>query len=356
MPDGVERTTISGKSLKKIGESLGRFADTRVTAKEPQDRVVVQAAAGTVKVVAGAYFGTIIATVHATTQQFRAVISARELLTCIKSLKTKSEYSFEDLNKGWEIGCSLDGTDFLRLDKKLPAYILPPGPQEHSQGYVDIPGDTLETMGNMLAATGDDLHGSPVNVAGRIYTQDDGVQFNSTNGIRFSAIILKGKYDLFGHFKGEFLEAARAIGDARIEFWTGELVTLENDTYKVVAPYASLQRFGPLEFKPGARKPIDYRLVVDRTKFVKSIREQAKLDNHTRFVVYYADNALTVHPFEGAKAGWYAKGENILKVLTATKEKQVGIGLRTGYGQPINVRIPEWTIEIAPVELTLLKQ
>lgn len=348
--------TTSGKNLRKIGESLGRFADSRATAKEPRDRVVVQAAAGTVKVVAGASYGTIIATVHASEQQWRAVISARELLECLKSLKTKSEYSFEDLNKGWEIGCSLGGTDFLRLDKKLPKFLLPPGPAEHSQGYIDIPGDTLELMGNMLTATGDDIYGSPINVAGRIYTGDKTVQFNSTNSIRFSSVILPGNYDLFGFFKGTMLEAARAIGDARMEFWTNDLLTLENESYRVVAPYSSLSRYGPLAFKPGARKPIDFRAVVDRTKFVKTLVEHAKLDKDGRVAVYYADNALTVAPFEGAKAGWYARAENLLKVLRATKAKQVGIGLRTGFGQPINVRIPEWTIEIAPVELTLLKQ
>lgn len=355
MPSGMA-PTVSGKELRKIGESLGRFADTRATAKEPRDRVVVQAAAGTVKVVAGAPFGTIIATVHATTQQWRAVISARELLTTLKTVSTKGQYSFEDLNKGWEIGCSLGGADFLRLDKKLPKFILPPGPQEYSQGYVDLPGDTLEDMGNILTSVGDEIYGSPINVAGRIHTQDDTIQFSATNNVRYASIIVKGNYDLFGTLKGDFLEAARAIGGARMEFWTNELVTLENDSYRVVAPYKSLTTFGPLQFKPGARKPIEFRAVVDRTKFVKNLREQAKLDKDGRVNVYYADNALEIRPFEGAKAGWYARAENLLKVLTATKAKQVGIGLRIGFGQPINVRIPEWTIEIAPVELTLLKQ
>lgn len=351
MQDGMD-PTVRGKTLKKIGESLGRFADTRATAKEPRDRVVVQADTETLKVVAGASYGTIIATVHATTQQFRAVISARELLTTIKTINPKQEYIFEDLDKGWEVGCSLGSTDFLRLEKKLPAFILPPGPADQSQGYVDIGAEQLEVMGTMLVATADDIYGSPVNVAGRIHTQNDMVQFNSTNNIRLSAIKIKGDYPLYGTFNGELIEAARAIGDARMEFWTGDMVTLINDMYRIVGKYKTLNRYGPLSFKEGQPLKIEYRSVEDRIKLVKSIREQAGLDSRGRVMLQYSDNALKVLPFDAAKAGWYAVSENLLKVLTATKVKQVGIGLRTERGQPINVRIPEWTIEVAPVELT----
>lgn len=344
--------SISGKNLKKIGESLARFADVRGTAQEPRDRVVVQAAAGMIKVVAGASYGTIIATVHATTQQFRAVISARELLNKIKSLSPKEEYKFEDLNKGFEVGCSLAGTDFLRLSTGLPVFLLPPDITAQSQGYVDIPADAFMLMGNMFAAVADPIRNSPVNVAGNIYTHDDSVKFSATDDVKFASVIFKGKYEVFGKISADTLDAARAIGDVRMSFWTDGKMVLESEGYKVIGPYSMLETYGPMDFPPGKLARVEHKVVAEKTKLLKSMREHAKLDSATRVVLQLDHNgSIKVDSYENASHGWFVKSEYMSKILAAVPTKQVGIGLRTGRGQPINVRIPDWTIELAPVEL-----
>jgi hypothetical protein len=341
---------VSGSTLRKIGANLGRFADVRESAKEPMDRVVVQANGETLKVVAGASSGTIIATVHATTKQFRAVISAREFLTACKEAETKKEYWIEDLNKGWEIGCTLVGPkneDFPRLTKKIPTLLMPPDISAQSQGSIAFTGDELETLGRVLPGVVE-YDQSPISVAGKIWTKRDTVRFAATNNIRFAAKEFKGNYELFGYVYAGFLEAARGIGDAEMNLWSDEKVTLHNDAYRVVGLYKMLRVGGPLDFKQDALHPIKYKTVVDRVKFVKTLREQQKFDNMGRVTLQYEDDTLKVVPYEG-KAGWHARGENMLKVLTALSDKQVGIGLRIADKQPINVRIPEWTIEVAPV-------
>src|SRR5574338_60779 len=115
--------TVKGSTLRKIGESLARFADVRETAKEPQDRIIVQANGMEIKFIAASTWGTLVATAHVTDQEFRAIIPARPFLQALKSTNAKQEYRVRDLNRGFEVGCTLVGdkqTDFLRLSKSLP--------------------------------------------------------------------------------------------------------------------------------------------------------------------------------------------------------------------------------------------
>ena len=347
--------TVKGRTLRKIGENLARFADIRETAKEPKDRIVVQANGSEVKLVAGSMGGTLIASVHATSESGRTVVPSRFLLQALKNADLKGDYRFVNLNKGFEIGCALERIDkpevehFLRVDKKLPVILLPPALDASKQGSIPLEADRLEEMGNILNATAD-WFDKPVNVLGQIYTNDGTIRFAAQNNIRFASINVKGDYGIFGRIEGDFLEAARGIGDSIMHLWTDGKVTIENDTFRAVGRYEYLSSRGPVNID-GLPENIQYKAVVDRTKFVKSIREQAKLDKRGRFALQYNDNVLNVVSFDAAKHGWFAKAENMLAVLTATKAKQVGIGLRTGSRQPINIRIPEWTIEIAPVVL-----
>jgi hypothetical protein len=345
---------VKGSVLKKIGVSLARFAETRETAKEPRDRVVVQANGETVKVVAGASFGTIIATVHATTQQFRAVISAREFLTTCKSLSAKKDYQIVDLQKGFEIGCTLDGKDFLRLSKSLPVIMLPPDISAQSQGSIPLTDGKLQEIGNILPSVTD--YYDKIAVAGKIYTGDNRVRFASTNNVRYASVDVPGNYDIFGVVYGAFLDGIRDIGDSVMEFWTDGKVTVENETYRAVGAYHMLEGSNiPLSFKHEALESIKHKMVADRTALVKSIRDNLTLDKHERVVLQLTESGIKVVPFNENEHGWGIRGENLLKILTATKAKQIGIGFREGAKQPINVRIPEWTIEVAPVLLSTSK-
>jgi hypothetical protein len=350
---------IKGSHLRKIAENLKRFADIRESAKPPRNLVVVQAAAGTVKVVAGAYYGTMIATVHATTEEWRAVVSARDLLRIMESVPTKSKVRFAKLSEDWSIGCSIvveeqDQYDVLRVQKELPRFMLAPSILAESQGHVNFKSEQLKELGNLLSACANWRKGDGFTwftFAGKIYTRKDEVKFASTDGTKWASIQLPGTYELFGSMMGEFIDAVRAIGDAKMEWWTEPYVTVQNEVFKCVGNYRMLETAHPMDFTHGALQNIDYKAVENRTVLAKKIREVAKLDKHTRFALQYEDGAIKVLPFEDAKHGWFAKAENVLKVLTAISAKQIGIGLRTGRGQPINVRIPEWTIELAPVEL-----
>lgn len=342
--------------LKKIGENVGRFASVRETAKEPQDRIVIQANGETVKVVAGASYGTLIATAHATEQTFRGTISAREFLTTIKGLPAKREVMLTDLDQGFAIGCSLVDThtgevyaDFLRLTRALPKYLLPPDLTAQSQGTVTVDGATLEQMAKVFSAVTDEYM-PDVGVWGKIQTLEDTAMFTGWNGYHWaSSSKMPATYDIFGSINGEWVSALRGIGDCQFEFWTDDKVTAVNDTYRAVGPYKALHGVpaGPVQEFPD---PV-VTTVVDRLGFKKDIQDIQKFDKHGRVMLQFENNVLKIRAFDETSQGWRATGEKLIKVLNALSTKQVGIGLRTP-NLPINVRVPEWRIEIAPVVLS----
>lgn len=345
---------VSGSTLRKIGASLARFADVRGTAKEPRDRVVVQANGSTLKVVAGSEAGTLIATVHATTQTFKAVVPARDFLLACKQAEAKKEYWIEGLNKDWGIGCTLVGPmneDFLRITKTIPRLLLPPDITAQSQGEVRFSAADLEALGRIMSGVVED-NSPAITIAGKIWTGANKVRFVATNNIRFAYRDYPSTYEVFGKLYADFLEASREIGDAVMRLWTDGKVTLENSNYRAVGRYTMLETASPLDFKPGVVERIQYKAIVPRTQFIKELRDLQKLDKHGRVGLQYSNDTIKVVSFEKAKHGWFARAENLLKILTALSEKQVGIGLRVGERQPINVRIPEWTIEVAPVILS----
>ena len=341
--------------LKKIGENVGRFASVREGAKEPQDRIVIQANGETVKVVAGASFGTLIATAHASEQMFRATIPAREFLTTIKGLPAKTRVLLRDLNQGFAIGCSLVdedtgevNADFLRLTKSLPDYILPPTITAESQGKVQIDAENLEQMAKVFGAVTDGM--PKVGVYGRILTEKATAVFTGWNGYQWAASPeMEATYEICGSINAEWVEALRGVGDCVMEFWTDNKVTVQNDTYRSVGPYIPLDLV-PARTKEPLPEP-EHRAVVDRLGFKKDIQSQQKFDNYGRVVLVLEHNGLIVKPYDETSKGWRATGDKIVKVLNALSTKQVGIGLRTP-DLPINVRVPEWRIEIAPVVLS----
>lgn len=77
---------------REYGENLGRFASVREKAERPMDRIVVQVKGGVMKMVAGDHGKTIVITIGQSFQpNGRAVVSARLLLTTLKSLKGKGD-------------------------------------------------------------------------------------------------------------------------------------------------------------------------------------------------------------------------------------------------------------------------
>lgn len=77
---------------REYGENLGRFASIREKAEKPMDRIVIQVKDNVLKLVAGDHGKTIVITVGQAFQpDGRAVVSARLMLTTLKSLKGKGE-------------------------------------------------------------------------------------------------------------------------------------------------------------------------------------------------------------------------------------------------------------------------
>ena len=360
---------VKGAVLRKIGESVGRFADIRTSAKEPQNQIVVQANGEVVKIVAGATYGTLIATVHATTQTFKAVVGAREFLLALKDASPKVLYRFIDLNEGFESGCSLQpeggssqsSKHFLRVSTSLPRLLLPPEPDAQSQGTVSFDATELDELGKMAGAVAEVFASGSiyyrVGVEGRITTKNDTVLFGITDNRRVAIRRFKGNYEIFGSIHPTFLEASRAIGYATMTFWTDYKVTLENDMYRAIGPYEFMRAGAPvtLDKMKIPLEDISHRVVLDRSQFIKSLREQAKFDKRGIVGLQLYGDALKVKPFDKAMYGWHVNSKLLLDILGATSIKQVGLGLRTGRRQPINVRIPKWTIEVMPIDLVKLE-
>lgn len=355
--------TVKGSTLKKIATSLARFADSSERAREPQSQIVIQANGQSLKVVAGNQFGTLIANVHASSQVFRAVISARDLLTRLKAVTTKANYRIIDLNLGWEIGCSLVDEDkkvasFQRVSKTLPRFILPPDVTAHAMGAVRFTADELKEWGSMMGGvpyvsrdTGIAYY--PVGVEGTITTNDNRVRFGATDNKVIAIREVKGDFDVFGSMHPRFCDVIRDIGECTMEFWDSNQVVVENDNYKAIGKFDALVPGSPVttaNLKIPVEK-IEYKTIVDRIPFMRQLREQAKFDNYDRIGLQLNDNVLEVKAFGDAKHGWHVDTKLLLNVLGATSVKQVGLGFRTGRLQPINVRIPEWTIEVMPIDL-----
>lgn len=355
---------VKGSTLKKIGVSLARFADSSEKAKEPQSRMVVQANGESLKVVAGDQFGTLIASLHESTQTFRAIISARDFLTNLKRVEAKENYRIVDLNLGWEVGCSLVESDsgkrvlsFQRMSKTLPRFMLPPDKTAHAMGAVRFTADEFKEWGSMMGSvpgvsreTGIAYY--PIGVEGAITTKTNRVLFGATDNRVIAIRSIEGNFEVFGSMHPTFCDRVRDIGGCTMEFWDSNHVVTENDTYKAVGKFFALAPGSPVtldRIKIPVEK-IEYKTVVDRVPFMKQLREQAKFDNYDRIGLQLNDNVLEVKALNDAKHGWHVDSKLLLNVLGATSVKQVGLGFRTGRRQPINVRIPEWTIEVMPIE------
>lgn len=112
--------------LREIGETIGRFASVREKADRPQDRVVIQAKDGLLKLVAGDHEKTVIATVGPTEEDGVAVVSARLLLTSLKTLKGKGDVFFVVKDNGAELRTGFGSSIvFDNIDIEPPMYLRP---------------------------------------------------------------------------------------------------------------------------------------------------------------------------------------------------------------------------------------
>ncbi len=123
---------------REFGENLSRFASIREKAESPQDRIMVQNKGGIQKLIAGDYGKTIIVTVGPTNQaDGAAVVSARFMLTTLKTLKGKGQAEIRVTDDGLQMQTSFGSTIKMKnMDR--PKYLTP---KPYVPGELEIPFD-----------------------------------------------------------------------------------------------------------------------------------------------------------------------------------------------------------------------
>lgn len=345
------------KEWKQIADVLGRFALVRETAKFPQDRLLIQAANGVVKIVAIAPHGTMVATAHDTTEDFRKVIRSRDFLQYVKGLPAKGqELTITEAGDNWENGVRLGTMFFEHIGHELPEKFYAPNPIAQDGGHVSLTSDELDELARLVDGIADSREDARfVQFAGEITTGDSSrIRVNCWDTYKWAQREYAGNYAVFGCTSAAFVSALRGIGDCRIEFDpAGSQVSVQGGRFRAYGEYQFLTYRVPVE-RIGVENP-STTTVTDRSALIKSIREQTKFDTYGRIWLQYDNNVLRVVPFEKGKHGWGCDGKKLLSILTSISAKKIGFGLRTGRSQPIQMRIPNWEIELAPVVLSKKK-
>lgn len=345
------------KEIKQIAEVLGRFAQVRETAKFPQDRLLIQAANGVIKIVAIAPYGTMVATAHDTSENFRKVINARDFLQHVKSLPAKGQdVTITEADDNWENGIRLGTKFFEHIGHELPERFYAPNPDAQNGGYVSLSSDEIDELSRLVDGISDKTEvASFVQFAGEITTGDSSrIRVNCWDSYKWATREYAGNYAVFGCVEAEFISALRGIGDCRIEFDpAGSQVGVQAGRFRAFGEYKFLTYRVPVE-RVNVETP-STTTVTDRSALIKSVREQTKFDTYGRIWLQYDNNVLHVKPFDKGKHGWGCDGKKLLSILTSISAKKIGFGLRTGRSQPIQMRIPNWEIELAPVVLSKKK-
>lgn len=110
------------EELREVCENLGRFAAIREKAPTPTDRILIQAAAGRLKFIAGDDSSTLIVDAAETKENGLAIVPARLLLSAAKSLKGKGEVDLTVGNTGVRLRFGAASVDLPIVgDNKVPS-------------------------------------------------------------------------------------------------------------------------------------------------------------------------------------------------------------------------------------------
>jgi hypothetical protein len=280
--------------LREIGENLGRFASTREKADAPADRILVQADKGTLKLVAGDFRKTIIATVGPTEQSARAVVSSRLLLGAFKTFKSKGEATFDVTDRGVTITTGFGSS--VELPAMDMAKYLRPVPQPWEADSLTVPFEAgfLPAACKYLASSVGDF--SPYN---QVYGKANGVEFYlSANdnhiGTKVGPLTT---IDVFSvHFPGEDFNALRGLEQSgwfwfpprheqqvhRAQIYSGRYMVV-----MVLLPDYPL-------FPTPATPTMTAKVVGNRKTLIETFKALAGHHEYNRVVMKASDGAFTV--------------------------------------------------------------
>lgn len=348
----LAKNSMRGSQLKKIGQSLGRFALKRENAPFPQDRLIVQATAGELKVIGLAPYGTLACSVAQVPDKLRAIIAARPFLEFTDSLKAKDIVTFIPAVHDWHYGLEVSVNDgpvtfFERITTDMPADIILP-PKDVATGYFDLKDSTA--IATAVDGLSNGIYGrKAVQIMGNILTGNDRkVNLIASDRYKWGSIMLDGTFGLWGTVEAEFLYGLRDLGEVRVSIHPQDkVVEARRDGIAAYGMFDFLGYAIPTELK--GMPDITNQYVVDRLELVRNIRNVLKLDTLARIMLQYNKGSIKVEPFDDGD-GLKVSGKLLLDILTNVKAEKVGIGIR-GKDLPITVKDNQWQIHVAPLTL-----
>jgi hypothetical protein len=347
--------------LRDIGENLARFASIREKAESPMDRILIQANAGELKMVAGNFQSTIIATVGPTDQTGKAVVSARTLLGAIKTLKAKGEADLIIRDDGAVIKTGF-GSAIEMPGMEMSKWLRPvPKPWVLDDMTVPFDAGFLPSAVKYLAPCIGDF--SPYNqVAGRANGTTFYLEAND-NHIGVEAGYLPATEAFSVHFPGEAFPALRGLEDSGW-FWFPPRHKLEAERAQIYAgKYTVIMVLWP-DF-PNFPKVADQKYTVTVTGNKKVLIDTFKAlsgrHEFNRVIMEAADGAFTIRGGDGgtAKVDVTCDGKGTLpvnatylaKVLTTVDGTNATIQFSDS---PSLVRVigdkNPWPIRLAPMK------
>ena len=123
--------SVTVSEFKAACATLGRFADIRETAKEPRDRIIVQASQGRLKLIAGDDDSTVVVDLGETEETGKCVVKARLLLSSAKALRGRGEVDLTVSRDGVTLRASAGGQVRLNsISAVMPELVRPPKKSE----------------------------------------------------------------------------------------------------------------------------------------------------------------------------------------------------------------------------------
>lgn len=336
---------MKASALKKIADNLGRFASVREAAPYPTDRILVQSLNGELKLIAIAPHGTIVAYVGDSETDYRAIINARDFLQLCKNIPAKADLTIKHIKDNWHNGITINDEYLERIDTAVPADAIMPKIEPQDGGHVIIPdSNELGKMADALSAK----WSKGVQFGGAIVTGNEAsIKTAIWDNYKYGQRRYAGNYEVFGWVAAEYIAAARGVGPYRIDFDpANSLAVIRSEGYVCYGRYNFLDLSVPLS-EAAVSKP-NHHTVVDRSAFIKQLREHVKLDEHERVVLQLDSGTLRVLPYEEDTQMWGASGRFLIQLLSGTSTSRIGFGLREP-GGPISLKVDQWQIELAPV-------
>ena len=294
---------VAFSELREIGENLARFASIREKAETPMDRIVIQSSGGELKLIAGNFQSTIIATVGKTDLPAgRAVVSSRLLLNTFKTLKGKGEADFilrDDgavIKTGFGSAIEMPGMDMVKFLRPVPE------PWTVDEYAVGFDAGFLPSATKYLSACIGDF--SPFNQVVLRATDAGGYLEANDNHIGVHIDGLMSTEAFTQHFPGEAFPALKGLAD-KGWFWFPPRVDLQAERAQIYSGrYAVVMVLWPSapSFPKVADQDYTVKVSGNRRVLIDTFKSLAGRHEHNRVVMEASDGAFTVLGGDNGKA------------------------------------------------------